>query len=67
MSVALWCSGCWLPMWGQHVESCRYRGVDKPRPKRPARATDAKDGSVPPPDDRDYTAFDYDLDERCEP
>lgn len=26
-----------------------------------------RDGSVPPPDDRDYTAFDYDLDERCEP
>lgn len=26
-----------------------------------------RDGSTPPPDDRDYSAFDYDLDERCEP
>ena len=42
------------------VLSCRVCGQDP----------DARDGSVPPTwpaDYGDHTAFDYDLDERCEP
>lgn len=65
-----------MPITALHFPNCDcldcqwHRDVNAalgdPTQNGPSPAT-ARDGSVPPPDDRDYTAFDYDLDERCEP
>ena len=49
-----------------NTDPCPECEPDNPAARVRYRCAAHRDG-YQPPDDRDYSAFDYDLDERCEP